>query len=183
MKTVLKHAPQSVLQGRDSSEHSLASPAKDSLQAIHLDCVGQAAADGPQGHSRCAEESVLESQHDANGGANEPAAMQDCPKVHSDAQAPHARQDVIAESSAEAAAACTRFQADSLKSLKRRIVAKKRKQKNVASGAIDDNDSAASSCEVATMTFIEPYLQQAAAVAADVCLNGNADASAVIWPV
>lgn len=165
VKSVLKHAPESVPQGR-GSEHSLASARKESLLAIHHGRVGQAAADDTQEGSGCPEECVLESQHDANDGANEPAAMQDCP-VHVDAQAPNARQASIAESSTEAAPACTRFHADSLKSLKRRIVAKKRKRKSVAPGVTDDYDSAASSCEVATMTFIEPHLQQAATVAGD----------------
>lgn len=87
--------------------------------------------------------------------------MQDCLKVHADAKASQARQGV-AKSSVQAASSCSRFHANSLKSLQRRIVAKKRKRRSIAPGAAEEDDSAASSCEVATMTFIEPQSQQAA---------------------
>ena len=65
--------------------------------------------------------------------------------------------------SAAAAASRSELHADSLKSLQRRVVARKRKRgSDGAAKVAEDSDSAASCSEVATMTFIEPHINKPA---------------------
>lgn len=135
-----------------SNQHSSASP---SNPVMHLGCADQTAA--PDGTQTCAECSQsAESQHGAEQSRHEAAAVQDDLKGKVEAKL------LTTEKGKGAAVACSRFHVDSLKTLQRRVVAKKRKRRSISTADTEDNDSAASSCEVATMTFIEPHSRQAA---------------------
>lgn len=143
-----------------SNQHGSVLPKSDPVPAIHVDHTNQAAADGTQACAECPQNTGLESQHGAGHSRDEPDTMQDCLKVHAAANPSQAKQGVV-EKSMGAAASFSSFHCDSLKCLQRRIVAKKRKQRNVIPDVTEGDDSAASSCEIATMTFIEPDSRQA----------------------
>lgn len=139
-----------------SNWHSSASPCNDQGPVAHLGCAVQTAA--PDGTQTCAEgceRAELESQHGAEQNRRETAAIQDDLKGNFEAKA------LTTKKGKGAALACSRFHVDSLKTLQRRVVAKKRKRRSISVAGAEDNDSAASSCGVATMTFIEPHSWQA----------------------
>ena len=144
------------------SQHSSASPSSDPGAVMHSGCVHQTAApDGAQACAECSQSADCESQHGADQSRHEAAAMQDDPKGHVVVKL------LTANKSKGVASACSRFHVDSLKTLQRRVVAKKRKQRSISAADTEGNDSAASSCEAATMTFIEPHSRQAAACIED----------------
>ena len=138
--------------------------AASSFSRVHCDSLRclqrRIAADGTQDCAVCPQNTGLESQHGAGNSRDEPDTMQDCLKVHAAANPSQAKQGVV-EKSMGAAASFSSFHCDSLKCLRRRIVAKKRKRRNVIPDVTEGDDSAASSCEIATMTFIEPDSRQA----------------------
>ena len=142
-------------QRNGSSRHCSASPSTNSGPVAHFDCADQTAApDSTQTGAECSRS--VESQHGAEHRGYEPAAVQDNPQGH------HAAKALIAEKGKGATLACSRFHVDSLKTLQRRIVAKKRKRRSGSAADAEGRNSAASSCEVATMTFVEPHSRQAA---------------------
>lgn len=123
---------------------------------MHLGCADQTAAlNSMQSCAEYSQTAGAGSQRDAEQSKPEADAIQDELKGPFDAKV------LTAEKGKGARLACSRFHIDSLKTLQRRTVARKRKRRSNSAADADSNDSAASSCELATMTFIEPHSRQA----------------------
>lgn len=168
-------AKQAVSQSRLTRHLTGSASVVDTTKACDgSDSSGKRAADGNAVHGQEAEIDMQDSDESAeNAGVNSqsdaacgPAASVANSDRQSLGTAVHVRDEAQAntDSSAATAPAGSMFHADSLKSLQRRTVAKKRK--NISHSA-DDSDSAVSSCDVATMTFVEPHTNTAAISVAD----------------
>lgn len=139
------------------SRSSSVSPSNETGPVTYYSCADQTAAPpGTQACAQCSQNAEFESQQGAEQSRHEAHASKEALSGHPDAKVP------TANNSKGAALACSRFHVNSLKILKRRVVAKKRKRRSISAADTEDNESAASSHEVASMTFIEPLSRQAA---------------------